>query len=434
MRAAGGARILGRMPRLPLAYPPELAQYVVDHWPKDAPLRVSRERLCDVLAVAFQVSLTAEESRALRFRLLLTPPEALPESGAPNAGVLRLRFDRPRPFTVDEVRRLAPSTPFETSLIGVSTTGDALAVWGIAHSGSAWLAPAWGGRMVVPTWSEDPIVHVNGPGQLAVRRAGRLIGGLERGALVDTTMDVFESSWLRASFTRERAKIRAAQAARQEGSPSPTLVESSLIGRVSQHMLRRCIQLVRGAQHGGMLLIADTSCTADGERAIDLAGLRLKFRFVDDEPTKRYSGLLAAIMDEVARTTTKPSAEWSDFATSDSPELARLEKAVFEWSRLVANLAGVDGAVILDKRFALIGFGAEVSTELPGPERVQQALDVEGRERVQRDIERVGTRHRAAYRFVHGHPRGLAIVISQDGGVTFVAKHDDEVVYWEQSV
>ena len=82
----------------------------------------------------------------------------------------------------------------------------------------------------------------------------------------------------------------------------------------------------------------------------------------------------------------------------------------------------------------LLGFGAEVSAELPAPTRVWRALDTEGHERQPDVIESVGTRHRAAYRFVHDHPRGLAIVISHDGGVSFVANRDQEVVFWEQSV
>jgi hypothetical protein len=160
----------------------------------------------------------------------------------------------------------------------------------------------------------------------------------------------------------------------------------------------------------------------------------MKYGFVDEEPAHRYSAILANILELVASLTTKASVEWADFAASDSPKLAHLEQTVFEWSRLVAQLAAVDGAVVLNKRFALVGFGAEVSTELPSPPRVHRALDVEGQRREPRDIEEVGTRHRAAYRFVHGHPEGLCIVVSQDGNVTFVAKRDQDVVFWEQSV
>ncbi len=75
-----------------------------------------------------------------------------------------------------------------------------------------------------------------------------------------------------------------------------------------------------------------------------------------------------------------------------------------------------------------------MSAELPAPSRVWRALDTEGRQREPDDIENVGTRHRAAYRFVHDHPAGLAIVISHDGGVSFVANREREVVFWEQSV
>jgi DNA integrity scanning protein DisA with diadenylate cyclase activity len=75
-----------------------------------------------------------------------------------------------------------------------------------------------------------------------------------------------------------------------------------------------------------------------------------------------------------------------------------------------------------------------VSSDLPSPDTVWQALDLEAERRQPESIENVGTRHRAAYRFARHHPGGLAIVISHDGGVSFVAQRQGEVVYWEQSV
>jgi hypothetical protein len=413
------------------AYPPDLAQYIEDHWPRKTSPLASRDLLEEALSIAFQASLTSEEARPTRFRLLLAPLSTLPEGGAPNQGVLRLKFGESRPLTADELRRLAPSTPFETSLIGASTEEGKLRIWGIAHSGPAWLAPTWGGRSIVPIWSYDPIIHVTGPGQLAVRCAGKLIGALERGLVVDAMMDVFDSDWLPALFAREREQVRREHAARQAQEPSPTLVEASLVGRISQQMVRRSIQLVRGARHGGMILIVDAA--ADGA-VQHLDGLRLKYRFGQDEPSHRYRTLLFRILERVAAGTSKATVEWLDFAEDASPDLEKLEQAVFEWSRVVANLTAIDGAVVLDKRFGVLGFGAEVSAELPAPARVWRALDTEGRELAPDDIENVGTRHRAAYRFARAHPEGLAIVISHDGGVSFVANRDQEVVFWEQSV
>ncbi len=408
------------------AYPPDLARYVAERWPQGRTLPLSTKLFADALATAYQASMTSEEGRPTRFRLLLTPFEDLPASGVPNEGVLRLRFDPTRPLHEDELRRLSPATPFETALIGAHVEDEErLRIWGIAHSGPAWLAPTWGGRSTVPNWSYDPIVHVTGPARLAVRCAGKLVGGLERGVIVDAWLDVFESEWLPNMFAEQREAVRAEHAKLQSLAPSPTQVENSLIGRISQQLLRRVIQLVRGARHGGMICIVDDSC--------ELHGLRLKYRFGDDEPAQRYHTLLMQILEAVSASSDKPTVGWADFAL-DSPKFEQLEQAVFELSRLLANLTSIDGAVVVDKRLGLLGFGAEVSAELPTPRRLWRAIDTEGTVREQDDFENVGTRHRAAYRFVNDHPRGLAIVISHDGGVSFVANREGEIVFWEQSV
>ncbi len=417
------------MPRS-YAYPPDLAHYVEANWPATAKLTLSSKLLEEALGVAFQASLTLEETRPTRFRLLLTSPSSLPLMGAPKEGVLRLLFAEPRPLKADELRRLAPAVPFETALIGAHAEQGKLRIWGVAHSGPAWLAPTWGGRSVVPNWTYDPIIHVTAPGHLAVRCAGHLIGAIERGLVVDATLDVFESRWLPAMFEREREDIRAEHAALQAGAASPTAVEHSLVGKVGQQMLRRAIQLVRGARHGGLVLVVN----GGPDDVPQLHGLRLKYGFDQDEPSHRYRTLLLGILRAVAATTSKSSVGWADFASSESAHFAALEQEVFELSRVLANLTAIDGALVLDKRFGILGFGAEVSAELPTPERVFRALDAEGRERQPEAIENVGTRHRAAYRFVNDHPEGLAVVVSQDGGVTFVANRDAQVVFWEQSV
>lgn len=410
-----------------LAYPPDLARWVAARWPSDAPMGICFALFREALATAFQASMTSEEARPSRFRLLLTSPDALPAEGAPNHGVLRLRFDHSRPFDVEELRRLAPSAPFETSLVGAHEEDGALRIWGLAHSGPLWLAPTWGGRDPGPIWTIEPIVHVNGPGQIAVRRAGMLVGALENGAIVDATIDVFESAWLPAHFAREREAVRSEHAARAS-SGARSEVEHELVGRISQNMLRRCIQLVRSAHHGGLLLVQDGAAPSSGVPS----GLRLKYRFAPDEPAHRYRTLLLRLLDALADSTQKSSIAYADFVASASAELEQVEQAIFEWSRVIANLAAIDGAVVLDKRFSVIGFGAEVSAELPSPTRVCRALDREGTRRRTEDVEAVGTRHRAAYRYVNDHPGALAIVVSHDGSVTFVANQGGDVVVWEQ--
>jgi hypothetical protein len=431
MREACAVGYTGAVKR-PVAYPPDLAKYVEERWPAGNVLPVSSRLFADALSIAFQASMTSEEARPTRFRLLLTPVDSLPEDGTPNQGVLRLRFDESRAMLADELRRLSPSAPFETALIGAHAEDDKLRIWGIAHSGPAWLAPTWGGRGPVPNWTYDPIIHVTGPGRLAVRSAGKLIGALQAGEIVNATIDVFDSEWLPGMFFHIREEVIAQHAARQARATSPTLAEHSLVSRVGQHMLRRAIQLVRNAAYGGMILVTDA---LDDETPVTAVhGLRLKYRFSQENPVKRYRALLLEVLEGVAASTTKALVGWADFAADTSPILERLEQSIFEMSRLIANLTFIDGAVVLDKRFALLGFGAEVSAELPSPERVYRALDREGNSLELDDIENVGTRHRAAYRFVNDHPQGLAVVVSHDGDVRFVANRGGAVVFWQQSM
>ncbi|HVX97178.1 MAG TPA: hypothetical protein VHK47_19835 [Polyangia bacterium] len=415
----------------PYQYPSDLARYVRDHWPAAHPLTLSHDILCEALSIAYHASLTSEETRPTRFRLLLTPPDALPERGEPNEGVLRLPFDRVRAATPDELRQLSPSAPFETTLIGAHVFGGKLGIWGLAHSGPAWLAPTWGGRSSVPNWTYDPIVHVTAPGHLAVRCAGKLIGGLENGLIVDAMIDVFESTWLSAMFERERQEVQREHDALQAKAPVPTAAAPTLVGRVGQQMVRRVIQLVLGARHGGLILVADVPPDGSGQ---PIPGVSLKYRFDASEPPRRYRTLLFQLLDRLAARTTNAEVDWADFARDDSPDLERLEQAIFEMSRVIAALAAIDGAVVLDKRFGLLGFGAEVSGEIPSPSAIYRALDTEGERCEVNAVEEVGTRHRAAYRFVQGHPDGVAIVISHDGAVSFVANRGGDVVSWQQSV
>lgn len=61
-----------------------------------------------------------------------------------------------------------------------------------------------------------------------------------------------------------------------------------------------------------------------------------------------------------------------------------------------------------------------------------QALDVGGTEREWVRTDRVGTRHRSAYRLCEALRDALALVVSQDGALRFARWHVDAVTYWEQ--
>lgn len=409
------------------AYPPDLTTVAFERWPTlfDVPIGITQEQLRVALDECYHASLLTEEGRLSRFRLLLSPEEDLPLDGEPNREAWRLAFETPMPLDAQELRRLAPAAPFERTLIAASPGAERMEIWGFAHSGADWLAPSWGGRRdSLKPWTSAPIIHVNGPGRLAVRGSGKLVAALERGRVTTQTIDAFESQWLAHLFATSRSRLA------EEGIS----VDPSLMQTVSQHMMRRAISLIRSAGHGGLLLFADPD-VAEGYRKSDGA-LRTKHRFRNVEPVHRYQTLIARLSQEMKRLDPRDDAPhgWQEFERAEDKSLARVERSIFEMSNVVAALASVDGAVLLDKRFGLVGFGVEVSAELEPPARVWRASDLEATERRCDLVESVGTRHRAAYRYLQHHPEGLAIVISQDGSVRFVAHRPEGVTYWEQFV
>jgi hypothetical protein len=146
--------------------------------------------------------------------------------------------------------------------------------------------------------------------------------------------------------------------------------------------------------------------------------LRPKYAFRDEPARGRYRELLGKVTRSVG--------------ASREDALEDIEAPVFELSRLIASFSAVDGAVLLTKRFEVIAFGVEILSGVSSPARIRRALDTEGEICIEDEEENVGTRHRAAYRFIQNQPTGLATVVSQDGGVRFVTSIGGDVVYFEQ--
>ncbi|CAN5675671.1 diadenylate cyclase [soil metagenome] len=85
---------------------------------------------------------------------------------------------------------------------------------------------------------------------------------------------------------------------------------------------------------------------------------------------------------------------------------------------LIADVAALDGAVLIDPELRLVGFGvfmdaisgADVSVFVPG-----------GGFRTVSDTDIGGGRHRSAAAFCRHHVGAMAVVISQDGGISVIA-------------
>ena len=425
------------------AYPPDLARVVRERWVETASSEQeasardesglpSSEVLQRLLSVCFQASLLHEERRPVTFRICFAEPERIAIAGGPPAHLLRLSFERSRPFDEHELRRLAPAAVFDRSLIGVHVDSGELRVWGLINSGPRWLQAVRGGRRIVQSIPPVLMVAATGPGRVLVSKGHRTLAALAGGTLANVATDVFSAPWFASVFERTVPEQRAAHSI----APQPeSAFQHGFREKLSEHVLRRIVATIRAAGHGGTLVILPPSAQ---RHCKDCRCLTIKYPFLQDEPRWRIATLIHRIMTELAAervsSGTAPPERfgWTDYEASASSLLNALDEALYEVAHLVAMLANVDGAVVLTAELEMLGFGGEISGSLPEVAEVERCLDVDGQRRISERTDRVGTRHRSAYRLcqrVHG---ALVIVVSQDGGVRFVCFRNGAVVYFDQ--
>jgi hypothetical protein len=429
------------------AYPAQLAEIARSRWAdlermdQPGPCTLRRGALPGVgslerlLSVAYQASLLHEEDRPVRFRLFLGSPEDLATEDGPPEGLQPLRFTEPRPYNEYEIRRLAPAAKYHRALIGISPCPDpsGFRIWGLLQSGPRWMQSARAGRSVPsPIPSDVVVIRVAGPGLVSVGVGDVNLAELRAGHLEGATVDVFEASWLAARFAHLRSELMAAHLESMAGNGVP--LEPNISRKISQQMIKRVIAILREAHHGGTLVMLPEA------RAHALLGdggtLRLKYAFADTAARRRHQALIRSIMREIAlaaaEVVPRPElAGWSVYQKSHRSTIGPLDEAILEISQLLAALADVDGAVVLTDRLELLGFGAEITGALPEITQVHRALDLEAERYEVVPIDGVGTRHRSAYRLCAREREALAIVVSHDSAVQFVAWRNGAPTYWE---
>jgi hypothetical protein len=405
-------------------YPWHLATRVRSAWPVEAhPLPSGFEALLDV---AYHASFMRNEERPVACRILVTPRSAFPLHDGPPSGLLPMAFTTPPRLDEDGLRRLSPAANFYRALVGVDETAPGeLSVWGLLQSGPRWMQPTRGGRAREPMMPRSLVVRIVRPGHIVVSCGNQEIAELRGGRLSDFTLDVFRSAWLPALFAAERETMAEEHRASATPSLEPA-VAGALTGVLAQQMIKRVVATIRAAHHGGTIVTVPADCP--GERY-----LHPRYAFDDALPRRRFRSLILASLERLARRAaeTGTPASAASYLHEDDGRIAELDEGLFEMAHLIAALSQVDGAVVLTKRFEILGFGAEITGGLPAVTHVRRGLDLEADSFATEIVDNVGTRHRSAYRLCEAVPGALAIVVSQDGGVRFVYRHRGVVTYWE---
>lgn len=396
-----------------------------------APTAEDIEEICDVLYAA---SLLKEEGRPVRARVMLAPPEAFLAADGPPEGTHAIGFEVSHPLNANEIKRLSPAASFLYSVIAVWPSRErGLRIWGILNTGPRWLNTMAGGRKPDGMQTPHPLIHVRDPGWLLFYSGYEFLAEWRGQQFHGPRLDVFQSRILSERFAGHRRQL--------VGSlidcclPASLSLESYalLAHLVSLQFVKRIINLVRTSGHGGSLVFLpeDVEGTEAAVRWIDC-----KYPAAPGVAGERFGGLLQAILrrvGELAGPGGTLDEAWEIFQMNADPELDRLEEAFFELARLFSDLMQVDGALVLDKRVRLIGFGGEIRVDR-NVLQVGHAQDLEGGILLPWDVQSDGTRHRSVYRLCSVEPEVIGFVISQDSSVRLIANIDDAVIFWEHTM
>lgn len=423
------------------AYPQQLAAFVYDHWSDDSKAGATDAEvelpvlplLEALISITYQASLLREEERPLTFRLILGEPELFPAEEGPPNGLYRIIFDEYVPFAAQELKALVHAANYYRSLLGVSLDGEkGPQIWGIVNSGTRWLHSQLGSRGSAPVLPGVVVMNVTGPGCIEVCKGSVLVGQLNNGKVFGPSTNVFQSVWLQDMFAETRAeRTELHNQARQNADDDWALLDPKLTHIIDQYMVKRVLAAIRAFKHGGTLVMVPPSHAA--ELTSSNRYINLRYRLKQDLPYARFRKLIVSMMNILAETADRTGhpINWIDYLESTDPRVAELDESIFEMSHLIAALSTVDGAVVLTRRFEILGFGAEIRCDTADVKTVARALDLEGTRFKHESTRGVGTRHQSAFDMCHELPETLAIVVSQDGGTRFVRWQDNQVIYWD---
>jgi hypothetical protein len=411
-------------------YPPHLAEAIERAWAQSSYQEIQlplHQELISFIEVLFQASFLREEGQPVRCRAILAEAKEWKHDEGPPFGFQILEFAEPRPFTPHEVRKLALAASYHRSLLSIAPTADGhYEIQGIVRSGTRWANRVAGGRYHGPPLPARLVAHICGPGHLLTACGYERVAELKGGHIVEKGFDPFRSKWLPEYFQPVRSWLLEQFA---EAQTEGVQVEENFIKYLAQNVLRRTTSLVRERAHGGMLIFLPLHLQNSPEQD---RWLRIRCPFQQTAAVRYYNKLMLQVMQrlaEVGHGHGFQSVSWEDYQTLQDPGLSELDESLFEMAHLFADLMSVDGALVLNHRFQVLGFGTEVLGEFP-VDTVELALDLEATETETEPAENSGTRHRSAYRLVAALPEALVSVISQDESVSFIANRQGKVTYW----
>lgn len=378
------------------------------------PLKVPRHLVRELAEIAYHSSFLAEEGRPTRFQLALLPRDIVPTGSLEAKDEMTvLRLQAEVPLSVKEILRLAPAADATTSLIcvdaamhvpGVANRG--LDIWGIVSPGlsakrltrlqsnEAVHVPSC---LIISSWAPGHIQLALNIRPLVVLRGGKVtVLPRKPKGLPGPIVQLLRSNDLSTS----------------EVADTPLAADGESLHAKYVETFCRLLMALADTHHGATLLYVSTS-------AIPILDsiLSIKYRVCNE----RLRKLLREIVISDGRSNT---------AASLINDPHRFDRLLSEALDVISATSAVDGALVLNDRLEVVGFGAEIQVNDVALDHMHFSSGQSDSRFSAKPLTDFGTRHRSAARFCKAVPGSVAFVVSQDGDRRLMTCVDGRVLVW----
>jgi hypothetical protein len=431
----------GRADKLnpPSYYPKDLAREVATRLHAlgvSPPERTILQQLLDTL---FFVSLRAEEGQPITCHVAYIDP-VNPDPDPPH----RIRRDRwkyvpftvPLQFTESNLVKVARATDMRSSSLAIYPGTDSdLMIWGLVDQGNSFfglLNYEREGGFDRPGMFQ---VSIDGIGRLTVFFGFSKIAELRGKQIRTGTINVLEDGPVQEALSPILHNLSASVTQRlQYEHETPYEVSHRAVARFWQGVISRLLLRIQNFSHGGTLLVTPD----ESMRHLDIK-YGMSYERLHDSITE-YSAQATVnqgAYSEILREHVEPGSDTipTDLYFDESISQGELEDTRNEIDDVIwfiSLLTRVDGLVLMNQHFHVLGFGVMITGEVE-PVRLVLAGDAQASVelRMPMDYSHFGTRHRSIMQYCWKVPGSVGFVVSQDRDVRVFTRSGDDLVMWE---
>ncbi len=338
----------------------------------------SQQLILQMIDSAVWTSFATDEGNTVTISIILNPSEDSFDT---------FIFDKPISFDVNNLVKLGAALEIPRADVGVwPNEENRLVIWGFKTRSVDTLIP-------------NLCVEAMGPGSVLIT-----FGGKSLAALIGNKAFFIDHAPLMSKIIPKLS--------------SPHDKQKDTILHLMRYMsLLNTARNMRQHARGGTLLVV--SDTGEWQHSIDTpvpyTGGAI-FLESDYDVTKKPS-LMATVKNFFG-------ASFQNKTLVERENLERFGNQLDQQCKHIARLTAVDGALVMSFDRFVYCFGAKITLGqnqiLPTDIRVYKPVEGDNGSTVNL-MDLGGTRHQSAARFVHAQPESVAIVVSQDGHVSFIS-------------